>query len=248
MTWHAGFFNLFFVGATLYLLHQNAPEKKHARAFYGAYIVLYTLLASLFWIANRLGWGSQGRIFQQAQPPLPESLVALQSAINLFISYLPFHFFLYVGEKKWPNPDLFSWMIALGKLLGVFVLHGTLFYFVHRAMHHVLRPIHREHHQCILAKPYAAIYAHPIEVFLNNIPSVTALFSIYLLAPPLGIAYIWLSIATFLGIMAHARWGRHDLHHIYRNCNYSAWFIDAIMGTECKIEEKNEEKREARGR
>jgi len=115
------------------------------------------------------------------------------------------------------------------------------FYTLHRICHlPTFYFLHKQHHEVINTIGILSLYAHPFDAIIINLGSMMALhlilhFSFF------QVMFIG-SVATISTIVtSHTGRGiySHQLHHVYRNCNYGiGLFMDKLLLT--YREEKNE--------
>lgn len=140
------------------------------------------------------------------------------------------------------------WMIPVG-IIGVLVLHESMYYWLHRWMHHpgVFKWIHKVHHQSLATSSWTAFSFHPIEGFIQ-----LAMLVIIVMIVPLHYIVL-LSLLLFmtlsatinhLGVDIYPKNGvfrkwvigarHHALHHEEFDHNYGLYFTfwDRWMNTE----------------
>lgn len=131
------------------------------------------------------------------------------------------------------------------------ILHDTYFYWSHRFMHlpGVFKYFHKGHHLSFTPTPWASFAFQPMEVVIQFLT-----FAIIVFVIPIHpiVFFLYLFYDTLVNTAGHTgvelvpkvissnRWLKygntvthHDLHHIYFNKNFGAFFNiwDRIMGT-----------------
>jgi lathosterol oxidase len=143
--------------------------------------------------------------------------------------------------------------------LIAFILHDTVFYWVHRLMHLKIffRHFHLVHHKSTNPTPFSIYAFQPGEALLQS--SMYALILFVIPIHPYMLSF-FMAYNTFINLSGHSgfefmpekfrkHWlyrlqnsvSNHDLHHTKFNCNYGFYytFWDRIMNT---LKESNEEK------
>lgn len=152
---------------------------------------------------------------------------------------------LYYRASAYP-----AWWFWLSIVL-MLLLHDTLFYWLHRAMHTraLYRLMHKVHHQSVHPTVFAAYSFHPSEALAEAL-IVTAIIFVMPLHP---LAFlIFQSISTAYNVYGHCgrefypagmathwlgRWintsSAHAAHHLENRANYGLYFLfwDRLMGT-----------------
>jgi len=158
----------------------------------------------------------------------------LSVAVNQLLVTLP----LSLGMSYWISfslePTPWEWCVFyVGCFLAV---EEVLFYYSHRLLHHPLlyRWVHWWHHRWTEPIALITISAHPVEHILSNLLPLIA--GPLLLRAPLDITQFWVGIATLNAVISHSgyQWSRgsHDLHHLYRQCNFGVLgVLDYLHGT-----------------
>lgn len=113
------------------------------------------------------------------------------------------------------------------------------FYYSHRLLHYpaFYSRIHKIHHEFIAPYGIAAVYAHPIEVFVGN--TLCVMGPAWLINMHLFNWYLAIVIGWIITINGHAGYALppkhsnlHDLHHEFFNCNYGTFgVLDYLHGT-----------------
>lgn len=145
----------------------------------------------------------------------------------------------------------YSWLWFGLSIPAMLLIHDTLFYWLHRAMHTRLlfNTMHRTHHQSIHPTAFAAYSFHPTEALAEALLVVAIIFIIPV--HPLALL-IFQTISTALNVYGHCgrefypkgmadhwfgRWintsTAHGRHHLKGRYNYGFYtlFWDRIMGT-----------------
>ena len=143
------------------------------------------------------------------------------------------------------------WWIPLS-IFFMLILHDSYFYWMHRAMHHVMlfKYVHRVHHKSTNPTPFASYSFHILESILEGLiaPIILVIMPIH----PLAIL-IFSSLAFLFNVYGHLgyeiapRWFRksflfeilntsthHNIHHARFKGNYGLYFRvwDRLMKTE----------------
>jgi sterol desaturase/sphingolipid hydroxylase (fatty acid hydroxylase superfamily) len=135
--------------------------------------------------------------------------------------------------------------------VGMFFIHDTYFYWVHRLMHHprLYRSVHLVHHKSTNPSPWTAYAFHPLEAVLEAgiIPVIA--FTLPVHREALGWFFLFQVIYNVYGHLGyelypknfHKTWiGRyvntsvaHNVHHKYFTGNYGLYTLiwDRLMGT-----------------
>ena len=145
------------------------------------------------------------------------------------------------------------WYLGFSAVVLIF-LHDTIYYFMHRFMHHpkVYNLVHKVHHQSSDPSPFATFSFHPIEAVMEA--GVYVIFA-FLLPVHMIALWTWQLIQVTLNVVAHlgyevypknlnkhwllrfkAPCTHHNMHHAKFHGNYGLYFTwwDKIFGTEFK--------------
>ena len=154
--------------------------------------------------------------------------------------------------KIYTNVNDYGWPYLICSVLIIIILHDTIYYFLHRLMHHpkIYYIIHKVHHESTDPSPFAAFSFHPLEALLEYIPYVIFAF---LLPVHLVALWAWQIIQITFNIIAHlgyeiypkgfnTHWlfrfktpsTHHNMHHAKVRGNYGLYFTwwDKIFKTE----------------
>jgi len=135
--------------------------------------------------------------------------------------------------------------------LLAFILHDTLFYWLHRFMHLkiVFRYIHLVHHKSTNPTPFSIYAFQPGEAIIQSLLYALILFTIPIHPYTFG---FFMAYNLFINLSGHSGYEfmaekfrnhwlyrfqntvtNHDLHHTKFNCNYGFYFTfwDRIMDT-----------------
>lgn len=241
-------------------LHPSHPVLGPALYAFAVYGLRYGVMATLaFCLARptaRGGWGrpharapQQMALGRHVRRELGCSLLSLLvfGAVNgvLFGWGLLRHSQVYLRLDAWP-----LWWLPVSVLLALLV-HDTLFYWLHRAMHSraLFSLMHQVHHRSVHPTAFAAYSFHPTEALAEAL-IVTALLFIVPIHPLALLVFQTLSIAYNVyghcgrefypegtGTHALGRWLNtstlHAEHHRSGRGNYGLYFSlwDRWMGT-----------------
>ncbi|MES2603875.1 MAG: sterol desaturase family protein [Pseudomonadota bacterium] len=159
---------------------------------------------------------------------------------------------LYFGLDDYPR----WWLVA--SVPAMMVLHDTLFYWYHRALHTRLlfKTVHGQHHDSVFPTAFAAYSFGTLEAITEAALPIAILFIIPV--HPLALI-IYQSISTAFNVYVHCskdflpaaythhwfwRWWNtawlHSRHHLHSNGNYSFYFTfwDRLMKTGPKMHNK----------
>lgn len=240
------------------LLTQLAPAEngwwvaKYIALLYGG---RYLVLAALLFAAASVRWG---RPNQQRPTPLKAAqvwrelgwsalTVAMFALVNLVLSGYGIiqHSLLY-----WRIAD-YGWLWFWLSIPALLALHDTLFYWLHRAMHHRLlfRRTHFVHHQSVSPSAWAAYSFHPWEALFE---ALIVTLIIFVIPVHLTALVVFQTISTLINVYGHCsrefypeNWHRHWLgrwintssthshHHATGRHNYGLYFLfwDRWMNT-----------------
>ena len=120
---------------------------------------------------------------------------------------------------------------------GAIVGYDLWFYFIHRVLHvpAVYKRFHYQHHAFRHPTAREAFHASVTENVLSGLGILTPVLWLRPFSAG-GLAAAWF-ICFVRGVLRHdarAAWlvGHHHLqHHLNPDCNFSAWYIDALLGT-----------------
>ncbi len=161
-------------------------------------------------------------------------------------AYLVYPLFTSFGTKVFgPLP---TWQIILRDFIVSIALNDTLFYWVHRILHHpsIYKYIHKQHHRYNHSIGIAAEFAHPVEDFLANL--LPTLLGCLLMGSHLFTLMLWIAFRLWETIDVHSgysfKWSpwhllpfqggadRHYFHHSHNQGCYGSFtiFWDWITG------------------
>jgi Delta7-sterol 5-desaturase len=131
------------------------------------------------------------------------------------------------------------------------ILNDTVFYWVHRLLHHkaIYKLVHHEHHKSITVNPFSTLSFNVVEQLLLTLWIIPIAMFVPVYAPVLGLVQIYGlfdNIKAHLGYEIYPKWFNHsplrflttatyhDLHHTKFRGNYALHFRfwDWIMKTE----------------
>lgn len=161
---------------------------------------------------------------------------SLVVAKNVFL-YLPVTHFLVFS--LFPHQVVFKGGFKeLMFLIMEIIFTDIYFYTTHRMCHEnytLYKKIHSKHHEIKDTLGIFAFYCHPLEMVVVNMGNFYITHMIF------NHSYFHNATMALFGIgntilSAHEsnnRRGHHQMHHIYRKCNYGLdLFMDRLMGTE----------------
>ncbi len=149
-----------------------------------------------------------------------------------------------------------GWLYSLISFIGLFLLHDSYFYFLHRLLHSVpiLRKVHQTHHYSSNPSPWAAFSFHPFEAILSAF-----FFPVMAVAFPVQrfVFVFFIFTMVFTTVLYHCGYDLlsglfrfrerswlcffswvnstrvHALHHEFSNKNFGLYFTlwDRIFGT-----------------
>lgn len=162
--------------------------------------------------------------------------------------YFSYDMFVYFGMKV--NAPIPSIWIFLRDFFVCIWANDTLFYWIHRGLHHgsIYKHIHKKHHDFKTSIGIAAEYAHPIEdAFANTLPTIAGNL---IMGSHVVVFWAWLCLRIIETVDAHSGYNfsfspftlipfingadRHDFHHSHNVGSYGSFFCfwDWIMGTD----------------
>lgn len=166
-----------------------------------------------------------------------------------YLAVLAYPFFRWRGIDLYgPLPSLPT---AVLQILVCMVVEDTLFYWIHRTLHHprLYKHLHKQHHQFINTVSYAAEYSSPIEQTISNVLPTYA--GPLLCNINLKLFWVWTFLRlweTFEGhsgfVLPFSPWqsflrvqggaARHDFHHSHNKGSFGSLFKfwDWAMGTD----------------
>ncbi|XP_030564712.1 fatty acid hydroxylase domain-containing protein 2 [Drosophila novamexicana] len=164
---------------------------------------------------------------------------------NLTVVNLTITWCLYVLVLKHYNSIEVRVLPSFGRAVRDFVafvvLEETMFYYVHRLLHHksVYKYVHKKHHEWTSPVAAMTLYAHPLEHVLANLVPVG--ISLSLLGAHVLVAWVLTSLAVINAMSDHTGYSFpwsggsvrfHDYHHAKFNYNYgvTGW-LDKLHGT-----------------
>jgi sterol desaturase/sphingolipid hydroxylase (fatty acid hydroxylase superfamily) len=152
--------------------------------------------------------------------------------INIFF-WLPFSLFCITTIQP-VNVFFNSFQIEIMHIIINYILGDVWFYTLHRICHQPkLYFLHKQHHEVINTIGILSLYAHPFDAIIINLGSMMTLhlilqFSFFQIMFIGGIATISTIITSHTGRGIYS----HQLHHLYRNCNYGiGLFMDKLLLT-----------------
>ena len=230
---------------------ENAPSLGAAfSAGAAVYGIRYFLLAGIFFALARSGLGrplhaEPGRRDLLREIGYSLGTIALFGAVAavLYSSGIIRHSQVYFRVE---SPAWFWLSIPV-----MLFVHDTLFYWLHRLMHHpaLFRRVHLVHHLSVKPSAWAAYSFHPREALLEELLVVLIVFTIP--SHPAALM-IFQSLSTLINVYGHCGrefypegWHRHwmgkwintstlhDRHHHSGRGNYGLYllFWDRLMGT-----------------
>lgn len=156
--------------------------------------------------------------------------------------------------KIYTNVSEYGWPYLFFSVAVIIVLHDTIFYWVHRFMHHpkIYNIVHKVHHQSTDPSPFAAFSFHPFEAILEGLPYIVFAF---LLPVHIIALWAWQLIQVTCNVIAHLGYEiypknfnrhwifkfktpstHHNMHHAKVHGNYGLYFTwwDKLFKTEFK--------------
>ena len=133
--------------------------------------------------------------------------------------------------EYWAVPDFTTVCMEVAKFVLGVVLSNTVFYMGHWLLHRrCLYRFHAMHHLYIVPTPRAALYMHPLELFLG--PLLTIGLPIVLLRPFRPVAYVTTLLAMIQAVRSHSSGpGFHQTHHATQRINLG--FKNAVLDNLC---------------
>lgn len=193
----------------------------HLLTHWGICLLLLTIDTFLY--KNHL-WYSY-KLRDLVLPDTPFNIISLV-LFNQFC--IAFPVFYLIGELK---EGSFFVLENLYKIPMTFILHETMFYYLHRLFHtsFLYKRIHYLHHRWKNPWAISATYAHPIEhLFVNILPIVTSGLLANLNFTTMRVWHIFALFNTLISahggykVFNRGKGSMHDLHHYEFNCNYGA--------------------------
>mmetsp|Transcript_55562 Transcript_55562/g.109691 ORF Transcript_55562/g.109691 Transcript_55562/m.109691 type:complete len:263 (+) Transcript_55562:60-848(+) len=215
----------------------------------------YSIPCALLFLFHNMKWFESYKI--QGNGAYPDSKLIKQCIKDNIVGHLiVFPLVVYFGypvlcyfgmSVSAPIPSI---QIILRDLLVAVAINDTMFYWVHRALHHssVYKYIHKQHHEFKTPIGIACKFAHPIEdIFANSIPTILGPL---LMGSHAKVFWFWLFIRLLETIDAHSGYSfplspfhmfgfqggadRHDFHHSHNVGCYGSFtiFWDWICGTD----------------
>jgi len=141
------------------------------------------------------------------------------------------------------------WYLIPFQIIGCMVIEDTLFYWIHRGLHHkvVYRQVHKIHHEYKTTIGLASEYAHPIEYILSDAIPFTA--GPLILGLHYYVFWMWMIVRVGETVDGHCGYdfpwspyrllpfsgsaAVHDYHHSHNVGNFGTFFTywDDFMGT-----------------
>jgi len=165
-----------------------------------------------------------------------------------YLAGLVFPIFQWRGMTQNSMPSL---MVAVSQIFFSMLVEDTLFYWIHRILHHprLYKHLHKQHHLYINTVSYAAEFSHPIEQTVSNVfPSYAGpilcnmsidVFCIW------TFLRLWETFESHSGfVLPYSPWefflsvqggaARHDFHHSHNKGSFGSLFKfwDWFMGTD----------------
>eukprot|EP01006_Ploeotia_vitrea_P063124 TRINITY_DN84984_c0_g1_i1.p1 TRINITY_DN84984_c0_g1~~TRINITY_DN84984_c0_g1_i1.p1 ORF type:complete len:253 (-),score=21.30 TRINITY_DN84984_c0_g1_i1:112-870(-) len=201
------------------------------------------------WVMELLGLGQQ-YLIPRAKHQLPtfalqvkcviETSIMVSCVIPVLAYYsLPLFYKLDFSQQL---PTI--WQFLQGFAL-CYICDETIFYWVHRVLHHpkLYKHMHKKHHEFVATMAMSSMYAHPIEVLIGILlPSMGAalLFKMHFVT-----LMAWLLFHSFEKAESHAGYvfpiqscyrnvSKRDHHHVESRGCYGSMFMiwDKVMGTD----------------
>eukprot|EP00035_Acanthoeca_spectabilis_P011568 m.204262 g.204262 ORF g.204262 m.204262 type:complete len:338 (+) comp15381_c1_seq4:430-1443(+) len=220
--------------------------------------LIYILCNGLFWLLETTGLCAQYKVPRKpAQEPPPALIRAalLEQAINHLIMAPLLMLFVVGPALRWRNPDAAQpqgapgWAEAYCVFTVCYVLNDIEFYFAHRLLHSkaLYGPVHKQHHQFVGTRSFAAEHAHPIEDVLSAyIPFLTG---IAIMGAHFHLVFVWFFVRmtevyeSHSGYIFRGSWldkcflcaginpPCHDFHHTGNRGNFGHPLLDYCCGT-----------------
>lgn len=143
------------------------------------------------------------------------------TVVNFFTTWM-----LYEVSLRHNNISDIRQLPSFGRIVRDFVIfvimEETMFYYVHRLMHHrsVYKYVHKKHHEWTAPVAAMSLYAHPVEHVLANLLPVG--ISVSLLSTHVVVAWAIISLAVINSMSDHTGYSFpwsggsvrfHDYHH-----------------------------------
>jgi lathosterol oxidase len=226
------------------------PNLFSAAVVYGGFAGL------LFWMVHRRQLG--GSVLRKVRPGEPrkgqvkQEVMISALALAAVVLYGAPLIFIVEGRhgRIYDHIDELGVAYWLGSLAALLLLVDAYEYWTHRAVHWkpVFKIVHKLHHYSVHPTPWTTFSLNLYEMIISAafLPlvalamplhrSTIAVFSIFTLLKNVTnhLGYQWISAGRFEWL---AKWvvgpRFHELHHVYFDCNYSAYFTfwDHWMGT-----------------
>jgi len=196
-----------------------------------------------------------------------KSLVVSHLVAQWIVSYLLYPSFVWFG-LTWEASRVPTWFELGWQILAFMLVEDSLFYWLHRLLHHPLiyKHVHKKHHEFKVTVGIASEYAHPVEGIVSNVlPFIAGPFLVaYCYGLHVLAFWLWLFIRVCETVEAHSGYAfpfspfsflpfqggpeRHDYHHLYNVGSYGSFFNywDWVMGTDKPFQEHQKKKKLAK--
>lgn len=220
------------------------------------HLAVFLFFAGIYLVVERVPALDRYRIHPHTprDPKLTKKTLEVIGGSHLFsipyIRYIMWPVFCWGGGLTLTGPMPPAHVVAL-QIFGSMLLEDTLFYWVHRALHHRLlyAAIHKQHHEYKITYAYAFEYSSALEQTLANvIPTYAGAFFFNM---HIGVLMLWLFLRIWETADAHSGYvlpwspwnqvlaiqggtARHDYHHSHNMGAYGSLFKfwDWAMGTD----------------
>jgi Delta7-sterol 5-desaturase len=218
-------------------------------------VIVYPTVFFLFWrfLAKRLA----ARKIQKGRDIKREQFVReIRNALfTMCVGAITSGFVIVLSErghaKIYMDINAYPIWWAILTLPVMLIINDTVFYWVHRMLHHkaIYKFVHHEHHKSITVNPFSSMSFNVLEVVLLTVWIIPVAIYLPIYAPVLGLVQIYGlfdNIKGHLGFELFPKWFNrsplrflttstyHDMHHTKFRGNYALHFRfwDWVMKTQ----------------